>query len=561
MIEVGFRASTLGTRTAIDTDGLGMKWVSDDKVALWATGAEGAVLSAHPFTLHYGQVDPSEAYFTSTIEAMRVGTYTYYAAYPLPSTTSGTSVSYNISAVQTPQNVWDNAIMIGEPTTASALGDKQTSDLSLVMKHMTHALKFFYTAVDNGFDDKVTMIRVDFPRPVAGTVAADAADPTSGLTLSGTQQTITINIPDGLDYMTDNGANSTAAYAIIAPINLSAQEQITITAYSDRQQQTFQRSGRDFAAGHVTPVRLRLDAPTQSTMLRLYMAANNLGEEPTRVTVSADDGTALGSDGATDLVIEADNSYFVNGGYYNWDVTALPDLSNKSLTVTYESESAIVREHLTLPSIASAGTTSVALTVPYLMYEDFSGISSDFSHNDTFRASDSSNPSAVWLDDYGLVGWSAARVGGSTGNCIRICSRFETGLWIAAYYNGRADSAPISTIKSGHSVRVRVTFSAGGEVYVGTGSSDAKSICQMGSTHSTAANNGSVAIELQAASETLDNNGSYTSTPSTYQYEIDACNAATRLSWRVTTNRAGAGAGNGNYWAYIDNVRVQIITE
>ena len=98
-------------------------------------------------------------------------------------------------------------------------------------------------------------------------------------------------------------------------------------------------------------------------------------------------------------------------------------------------------------------TANIDLTVPYLLYEDFSDINS-FDY-ETDRST--SNPDAIWLDQYGLTGWSGTRVGVETGKAMRISVRHET----VAQYPGRVDSPPLSAIKEGHSVKVRFSFNAG----------------------------------------------------------------------------------------------------
>ena len=42
---------------------------------------------------------------------------------------------------------------------------------------------------------------------------------------------------------------------------------------------------------------------------------------------------------------------------------------------------------------------------------------------------------------------------------------------------------------------------------------------------------------------------------------IGNCSAATRFTWAVTTSKGGALAGNANYWLYLDNIKVQIVSE
>ncbi len=42
---------------------------------------------------------------------------------------------------------------------------------------------------------------------------------------------------------------------------------------------------------------------------------------------------------------------------------------------------------------------------------------------------------------------------------------------------------------------------------------------------------------------------------------VDNCSPSTRFTWAVTTSKGGSLAGNANYWLYLDNIKVQIVSE
>lgn len=88
------------TKTYATEDGLSSIWEAGDKLAVWAIDVGGgAALGAVPFSLYAS--DRGKAFFSATLpEAMPSGTNTYYAAYPLPKSVSGTNVSYTLSDVQ-----------------------------------------------------------------------------------------------------------------------------------------------------------------------------------------------------------------------------------------------------------------------------------------------------------------------------------------------------------------------------------------------------------------------------------------------------------------------------
>ena len=50
------------------------------------------------------------------------------------------------------------------------------------------------------------------------------------------------------------------------------------------------------------------------------------------------------------------------------------NLSGKTVTVQYESESAVVSNTLTMPQITESGSNDITFSVPYLLAEDFSSI-------------------------------------------------------------------------------------------------------------------------------------------------------------------------------------------
>ncbi|MEG1406207.1 MAG: hypothetical protein RSC34_06325, partial [Alistipes sp.] len=57
-----------------------------------------------------------------------------------------------------------------------------------------------------------------------------------------------------------------------------------------------------------------------------------------------------------------------------------------------------------------------------------------------------------------------------------------------------------------------------------------------------------------------DRNGTYYgNTPHHVSQSIPSCTPDTRLSWQVTNNRSSHFAANGNYWLYIDNIKVKIV--
>lgn len=262
------------------------------------------------------------------------------------------------------------------------------------------------------------------------------------------------------------------------------------------------------------------------------------------------------------------------------------NLSGKAVTVQYESESAVVSNTLTMPQITEFGNNDITLSVPYLLAEDFSNIIQfDYDCNVGTGTSSSSagNKDAHLLSDKGAIGWTAARVGGETGKCIRSSCRFEGGgagkASSYARYPGRIDSPPVSGIKSGKTVRVRVSFD-----YVGgqdswmmdsnknKGGTYGNPTFNYGYTTNSGQPNGGDNLEnpVEAEDIALETDKSWNTPLSNWNTKtfLADFNSAHRISWKVNVNRignvsswTGIFGANGNHYLYLDNIKVSIVNE
>ena len=228
-----------------------------------------------------------------------------------------------------------------------------------------------------------------------------------------------------------------------------------------------------------------------------------------------------------------------------------------------------------MPAVNTPGLKTVTLDVPYLFYQDFSTLSAFSDGHDnpgTGFKSDTYNSSKS-LAEYGLSGWSAVRIGMDKG-IIRICCRYESGLGAAAYYKGRIDTAPMSNLKS--NTKVRIMFDCGGgSTDWGLGDAGASWMSFGYTTNSGNNHAGGTGIVKTGQEVKIDNaivskvdvglNASFDGDLKPYNngegIVIDNCSAATRFTWAVTTSKGGALAGNANYWLYLDNIKVQIVSE
>ena len=239
-----------------------------------------------------------------------------------------------------------------------------------------------------------------------------------------------------------------------------------------------------------------------------------------------------------------------------------------------------------MPQITEFGNNDITLSVPYLLAEDFSNIIQfDYDCNVGTGTSSSSagNKDAHLLSDKGAIGWTAARVGGETGKCIRSSCRFEGGgagkASSYARYPGRIDSPPVSGIKSGKTVRVRVSFD-----YVGgqdswmmdsnknKGGTYGNPTFNYGYTANSGQPNGGDNLEnpVEAEDIALETDKSWNTPLSNWNTKtfLADFNSAHRISWKVNVNRignvsswTGIFGANGNHYLYLDNIKVSIVNE
>lgn len=598
-VKVGFwmgRGDSENTRTFINDDGQTISWEAEDKVALWAQKDNVYTFQNQTFDTWFVAAETNQAFFTTTLpEAMPEGTYTYYACYPLPQSVNGTTATFTLPSMQDGKMGGGADIMVAQgtgpaleklytpadPNDSEVVPDYIIEDgLTLNMHHLIHALRFYVPAGKWGFPTGETVERIVFTMPanVAGTVTADVSN-TNGLTLtSGGTNTISLNLKEPIGASTaDSDGNVTYDYAAATILPGTYSGNMTVKVYSQTKaaQQTIAINNRAMAAGHITPVGLNCSEIVDQYYLRFVYAGNNLGEDVTEVRVKYTD-----ENGASQT-LTIPGSQFIKDGYYDVDLTdwdysfsALRSvLKNQVITVEYESEHAIVSDQVTLPDVTQKGINKVNLVVPYLFEQDFDNITAFNDGHDNpnvgFRIGDQYN-SSISLANNGLSGWSASRIGVSNG-VARICCRFETGLGVATYYRGRLDTSTMSNLKSGVNVKVKVYFDYGGNhneyALSLSGNPNAMPIMYFG--HTTATGNPAPG---QGKNPTLDNaviNGETLSIDSDYSsvenknrdVEFSGCTKSTRLTWVVSSDRDGGFGGNGNYWLYLDNIKVQIVSE
>lgn len=565
------------SRTAIDEAGKA-SWTEGDTFALWAENSAGELnLSGAQFLMMYYWHSYQSAVFTSKIEALNEGIYNYYAVAPTPQSVSGYRANYTLPVEQL-GGAFNGAydIMVATPISAEALSADEVNALSLDFEHKMHV--FRVDIVENNLGTSIEKLQFTFPTNVTGDVALDVTN--GATTLSSGTKNLTITIPEGAN------VNDTV-WGVVYPQTISGNMKIVAIGTDGRKSKEKSVSlSKECLAGHITP--LALSVPNPLSTLRFTIGTNNLGEKIEKLTITDNNGSMLAlnklSENTYDYTVDSDSA------------TVFDHYKGKTFTATFESKNAVVSSTFTMPTTLTIGVNTIpALTVPYLLFEDFSCIhTAGDSYGDNTCSSDERKQPGVSLDSYmDHKGWNAARFMLGVGTCPRINVRYQVVkmyLVFQSSHHGRLDTPPMTNLKSGAKVKLRVQFDAGGVEYKGDFTGDIMAI-QL-ATHTNLSNpidgipTGISGFNLNWSdimnsapeyySTTLNDYGltqfsyvmspqygkdSFGSTFPTINAEIVDVTRDTRLVFYPTTNIQIDGIGNDECAVYIDNIRVSIISE
>ena len=611
-VTVGFWVGDPQTRTSINSDGITTSWSKDDRVAMWAdlrigTNFYHRLYNQVEFDLYYR--DGSSAMFTTKMREADImpgdstTRYRYYATYPVPKSVLENLATFSLPAQQDGKIGNGAAIMVAYPDEAEPLralkGAAGTSTSNLIkedhlrlkMKHMMHALKFYVPSTKWAFDEgeKIDRIVFTMPQSIAGDVTLDYTNPDFAVTTTNGVKEITLNLTQPIG-PSESASNLDFAAASIIPSGHSFVDgdQIVVKMYTQNQAAInyISLKGRtQMRAGHITPIGLDCSDARYQYVLRFVWGGNNLGEDINVIRFNYQDGEPIYE--ITDVTT------LVNKGYHDIDFSFLPedvlhiftDLAGQPITVEYESEHAIVTDSFTMPAVTGSGYKEVELTVPYLFFEDFSGIDT-FDNNCTFATGldvdsgstgDKNAVAFTWLNNVSK-GWKGARVGGSKEHgAVRISCRYEAGGvgYVSSHnsYPARIDSPPITGLKSNAKLKITFDYIGGQDSWMmdsnkEDGGTYGNPVLAYG--YNTA---GSVDFKSSDAIATVlesgiqaETNGLWDSKYNTKTAYIENCPNNTCLSWRVTVNRVDKTTtgtftlygANGNHYIYIDNIKVQI---
>ena len=552
------------SRTAVDAEGRA-SWTEGDTFALWAENATGGfIYDAVPFQMMYYWHSLQSAVFTSNANALAEGTYTYYAVSPKPQTFSNPKASFTLPIEQW-GGVFNGAydIMVASPIEAEALSPDKVNSLALDFQHKMHTLKINIAKNDLGID--IRELRFTFPTNVTGQVTVDVANADAAATLTNGSSQLIVKSEEGFS------AGDTV-WGVIFPQNISGSVKVMAVGTDGRL--SVEKSinlSKECLASHITP--LSLSVPSGRSTLRFSIGTNNLGEEIEKLTIIDHNGTSVTLNGS------ANNTY--DYSVDSSSATVFDHYEGKTFTARFESANAIVNTTFVMPSNLSNGVNVIpALTVPYLFFEDFTSIHTNFDKDDA-KAANIMSADGMLLNNYMSVpGWNGAHIKGVAGRCVRVNVRHQSTMGTTRS-NGRLDTPTMSNLKSGANVKLKVTFDMG--AYVNSNySSDNEIFCIAGIHNSSmgSALNGVVSTTFfSAAGDDKDrvksvfssvsytseylaagyNADSFGSTFPTHSFTQSGCTSSTRICWVPCCRQSHWTTSlNAHYYLYIDNIKVSI---
>ncbi len=564
-ISVAQPNSSAQSRTEIDpTDMSSVRWSIGDEAAVWAknTTSQEDVLLGEKFTLRYYGTTYSSAEFSAAIDPLDEDSrYTYSAFYPYPKVINADgTIIYNIPALQSGDYDGVADIRVADVTEGGAITGSTLGGASLSFRSLAHAFKISIPEGHNHLYSDIKELIIEMPTEVVGDFLFDMNDTESAPAI----------VADGAGrgIMVDMSGKEEAWIFFNPTANVTGNIKIYGVDSQNRYSNSYDiaLSGHTFAAGRITPVYTKIMEEMPLTTLNFSFSENNLGEDIEKVRITAPKGVVFKESNSN--TIEFDSTDITNENYsLSFYAYFYGDMiRNGGLQIEFESESAIVGETLSMASVSDDTTNNFVSAVPYPIFIDFSTLTEDFSIHDNIATGTSGIDYDYedWTDlsDYGLPnGWTAGRVGGSASDqSLRICGREEAGK----KYPGRLDSPQFAWIKPGKSVNVRVSYNYSG----------AKKEYRMSSWFNHLGDswyqfgyeidreeglNGNTEISNVVQGWTKQNtSGSYTSITQSASHVITAATNEHRASWRASCDKSSSTAQNGNYWLYIDNIKVQI---
>jgi hypothetical protein len=479
-----------------------IRWVNDDQIMVWAEPAvspQGYAFEQKVFSLAYYNHDYHSADFSAMVASTldRDYDYTYYAIYPSPKyrnsqgqesavsgiTHNGTEITYTLSATQSGEYNPTYDIMWGKVTGAALIerDDSGSVDVwrqpELHMKHLLHMMRIRVPENRNLLGRDVKRLEITFPQAVVGGTAKVNVK-TGEVVWSGQSNKVTIDLPD------ENLLNANGRYVWVQIKPGMINGDISFQMYDDYGVPTQVLSAsvnKAFAGGHITPVNLTIPRSKyeNAVYLDFVVDKNNLGEPLTNIKLSGFQFVEPFTDRiVSSIEIDRGNEDPKDVKYQTFSVVTVDGvekLNNKSIGINYESNNALVQNRsVTLSTsqmvvedtavtplskpLSNSGVNKVNMVVPYLYYEDFSGVTSESSYNykDWQWSEDSNTHKASNISS--LYGWTGARWLIKKGS-ISVSAYTGTPVSSGTFAYGRIDSCPLSNLKNTKNIYVSFDYS------------------------------------------------------------------------------------------------------
>ena len=556
------------SRTAMDDTGKA-SWTENDSFILWAQNRAGGfnIVEAEFKMMYYWQSYQS-AVFTANTNTISEGTYPYYAISPTPELIDHQKATYTLPNEQqgdTFNPAYD--VLVATPLQAEAIIPGKVNNLALDFQHKMHLLKMTIPQGGNPLKGPISRVVFTFPTAVAGNFTINALDPAEAPVINRGSKQLIINIPNGFD-------EGDHAWGVILPGNISGTvKYYAVSTTGERTSERTFKVSKAFAGGHITPLSLTIPDPIPPTVLRFSVGKNNLGEAVQKVTILDHNRNILKT-----FTTNSANTYDIEQhGLYEEGVFST--YAGKTFTMQFESQHAIVEQQFTMPSTITKYEVNniAAVDVPYLFFEDFSGVGS-FEKDDERVASLMSADGMLFST--AVSGWNGAHIKAVAGQSIRVNVRHESTMG-ATRTNGRLDTPAMKGLKSGANVSLKVQFDMGAYVNSGYGSEN-EMFCMAGThTQSEGSTLNGKETTTVAGAEINDynripgmfgshclttgylsasyNNNSFSSTFPTYSFTASGCTSATRICWiPCCVQTTWFTSGNGHYYIYLDNIKVSI---
>lgn len=567
--EAMFAMAVDATRTTIGEGGTS-RWQEGDNIAVWAKDGEGNfAFAASTFMLRYFSTEWDKAYFVGNVAAMAEQEYTYYIAYPVPSTVNGTEATYTIPAEQSGANIGLYDIMVAEPTTAGSLTTGERIELNTIMRHQMHAIKITVPEKASNFDNRVYALDITFPQAVVGDVTIDITNPTAELRYTNTSNTVSIKSAEGFAVGSD-------IWVYVLPGTVTGDVSYKIKGAEQRSEVATYPLEREFQRGHITPIRMAMPPFEKYTAFRFSIGENYLGEDFNFFTLYDNNGTNLGT-----YYRNAENSYIFE--YIGeFDVTPY---NNSEWTLVFDTENTVVENKVNMGTLKPYFTQNITpVDVPYLLFEDFNDASESESYGNNSYSSNEREQPGVALSG-SLAGWNAARYWIKPG-AARVNTRSQVvKIFMAfqSYHYGRLDTPPLGDgtrgIKPGKKVSVQLSFDsalykhtsstltyteAGVSVATHTNATNPIDGIPTGSTGISSSYDTTIAdIGTTYYAQNLENNAgedAFGQSFPTYTTELQSATSDTRLCFYAHLKTGEASfANNVEVNVYIDNIKLQIV--